>query len=708
MPPSDRKTDSTRNFTGIALHLFPLGERSFARPMTRPFKPLAALPFICAFVGAQTAAPRVIEAPVFEVTTTRLTTTTASPTTTVNLSSETFQPDFALPALAAEIAGFTVGNNQSRSFTDTFAIRGLTNTPIFGAPAVTVYLDDLPLGSGFTFPSDLTGFTQAELLRGPGAGTRFGRSGPGGILLLSTPETGSQAGGSLTLSAGDYRHLAAAYTAHSARHAKGDAYVAATWSERDGYVTNTTLNEDVDYRETLTALARLRWRPTETLEITFLAQALQARDGAQPLVPLGGPYHAVQRSAEGVTEMGSFHAALTAAFDLASGRLTATTGYTDWDMGPYSNTLDFGFAELGNGSTLRQQNLSEEIIFTSAPGADLDWRIGVFLNEGQTNGGFVRQFGGFTFEESTYQFDVTDLAIFGEATFAATDALDLTLGLRAVSTEMDSARTEIVPAPGVTLATHESDALLPHLNVRYQVGLDTTAFANFAMGYKTGGFSAFTGNAALAPYDAEYTTAYEVGVTRASADGRYAATVRAYFYDIADYQIERSFATAPNGADDYLVVNADSAESIGGEIELSWRPAAGLFLAVAYGLTDTTLSNFIDPYSGDVFSGNRVPYVPSHDLHLRAHYQHHSGFYVGVNLTTLGRTYYTEAEDPTFAQSAYTLLDARLGYATDRYRIGLSGRNLTDEGYYSAITPGTFHGTPGAPRTWVGELTLLF
>jgi hypothetical protein len=307
--------------------------------MIRPFKLLAALPFSCAWVIAQTVTQPVIEAPVFEVTTTRLTTTTASPTTQLNLSAEITQPDFALPTIAAEIAGFAVGNNQSRSFTDTFAIRGLTNTPIFGAPAVTIYLDDLPMGSGFTFPSDLTGFSQAELLRGPGAGTRFGRSGPGGILLLSTPPTTDRASGSLAVSAGDYGHLAATYTASSSNHAKGDAYVAATYSERDGYVTNSTLNADVDYRETATALARFRWRPTETIELTLFGNFLQARDGAQPLVPLGGPLHEVQRSAEGVAELDSFNTALTAAFELPTGRLTTAPNYLQ-DNFPKKSTRD--------------------------------------------------------------------------------------------------------------------------------------------------------------------------------------------------------------------------------------------------------------------------------------------------------------------------------------------------------------------------------
>ena len=662
---------------------------------------------VAALATAQTATDPVVEAPVFEVITTRLTTTTASPATNLVLDTSSAPVEFALPAIATEIAGFSVGSNQSRSFTDTFAIRGLTNTPIFGAPAVTIYLDDLPLGSGFTFPSDLTGFNHAELLRGPGAGTRFGRSGPGGILLLSTPIGGGSATGSVTVSAGDHGTRAVNATASSGNAESVDAYVAASYRERDGYVRNTALNQDVDFNDTRSVLARFRARPADNIELTLLVNGLQARDGAQPLVPLFGPLYTVQRSAEGITELDTFNGSLTAALDTDHGRLTATTGYSRWDMGPYSNTLDFGFAELGNGSTLLQRNLSEEVIFTADEDADVAWRAGVFANDGRTNGSFTRDFGGFTFEQSDYQFDVLDLAAFGEATLSATDTLDVTVGLRLVRTEMDSVRVETIPVPQTTPAKHESEAILPHLNLRQTLSDGTLVFANVAMGYKTGGFSAFTGNAALAPYDAEYTTAYEAGVSHATDDGRYSVTLRAYLYDIDDYQIERSFATNAT-ADDYLVVNADSARSVGGELELAWRPLNGLELAASYGLTDTTLRGFTDPYSGDVFNGNRVPYVPAYDAHVRADYRHESGFYIGATVATIGKTYYTEAEDPTFLQDSYTLVSARLGYATDRYRIGVSGANLTEEEYYSAITPGTFHGTPGAPRTIVGEASLRF
>jgi iron complex outermembrane receptor protein len=100
--------------------------------------------------------------------------------------------------------------------------------------------------------------------------------------------------------------------------------------------------------------------------------------------------------------------------------------------------------------------------------------------------------------------------------------------------------------------------------------------------------------------------------------------------------------------------------------------------------------------------------VPTYDASLRADYRHRSGWFGGIELTSNGRTYYTEAEDITLGQKSYALLGAHLGYAAGRYRVTAYGENLTDVGYYSAITPGTGHGTPGAPITYGVEATLKF
>lgn len=606
-------------------------------------------------------------------------------------------------AVAERTANFFVADNGARSFNDVFALRGLTNTPIFGDPAVTVYLDDLPLGSGFTYPTDLTGFARAELHRGPGQNTVFGRAGSVGVLRLATPANSGSVSGQVRASAGNHEMRTVSAQLSTATGGAADAYVSAGWAARDGYIVNTQLDRTIDDKDARSALTRFRYRPNETTELTLLVAGFRARDGVQPLVPLAGPLFRVSRSAEGVTEVDAWNASLKAAFDTPLGLFSATTSFSDWDLGPYSNTLDFGFAELSNAVAQRQRTWSEELKLASSPRTALRWQAGAFFSDAQTEGAFVRAFGPMTYENSRYRIETRSLAAFGETTVDVGPALSLTAGLRAEHSRKTLDRRELVPVGQTMRRDRESTALLPKLAARYALDAETTLFGSVAAGYKPGGFSAFTGNAALAPFGPERTRAFEAGITRAAAQRRLEATARVFWYSITGYQIERSFATNAI-ADDYLVVNAPRARSLGGELELAWRPIDGLTLAADFGATDVTLREFRDPYTGARYDGRRAPSVPTHDASLRIDYRHSSGWFGGAELDVVGRTYFTEGEELAFGQRSYELLNARLGYATKQLSVTLFGANLTDETYYSAITPGTGHATPGAPRTYGVEV----
>lgn len=626
--------------------------------------------------------------------------------------------DNTLDTLAERAANFFVSSNGARSFTDVHALRGLANTPIFGPPAVTAYLDDLPLGPSFTFPTNLAGFTLADLLRGPGHATRYGAAGPGGILVLRTPEPGQSAGGELRADAGDHGARSVAASASTAAGGKIDAYASANWSERDGFIHNTTLDRDIDGQNGRSALVRLRTRPVAGTELTFLATALRARDGVQPLVPLGGPFFTVTRTAEGETDLDAFNAALTVARAMPLGRLTATAAVNSWELFPYSSTLAFRpGVELGNHVRQRQRTWHGEARLASDPAAPRAWLVGLYGNTGRTDGAFDRLFGPFPYERSSFRTDADTLAAFGEATFTVAPNLRLTAGLRAETVRRSLDRNELVPVPHRILLDHASAAWLPKLVLTWERDRTTTLFASLGAGWKPGGFSTFTGNQALAAFGPERTNALEAGATRTSAEGRLSTTVRAFWYDITGYQIERSFATSAL-TDDYLVVNAPRARSFGGELELKWHPADGLEVTAAIGETDVTLRKFTDPYTGVSYAGKHAPAVPGYDASLRIDYTQTQGdrhfgstprgWFVGGGVSGRGQVFYTEGEDPAFGQKPVWLLDAHVGYAGPRWRLTLYGRNLTDERYYSAITPGTGHGTPGAPRTSGVELTLRF
>ena len=633
---------------------------------------------------------------------------TESPATVSQI--EFTQQPFALATttgLAARSANFFIATNDAESFNDIFSLRGLTNTPIFGDPAISFYLDDLPLGSGFTFPVNLSGFARAELHRGPTQNTVFGRAGSAGVVTLATPSPGASPQSELRAIFGNYNARQVSADATTGSASSTDAYVNLNYAARDGYITNTTLGRDIDNKDSRSALIRVRARPNATSELTLLVTALRARDGVQPLVPLGGPLFSVDRQTEGLTHVDAWNAALSAAFVTPVGRLTATTSHNDWALGPYTSTLGFGFAELVNNVTQQQRTWSEEVKLVSDEKSPTPWKIGAFYSDSRTEGSFARIFGPYPYEQSDYRIANRNLAAFGEVTFRISPAINLTAGLRLEDSRKDFHRIETIPTPQIFTLQHGSSAWLPKLGLSYDASHDTQLFATVGAGFKPGGFSAFTGNRALAAFGPERTKTFEAGVTHASRDRTMAATFRVFYYDIDGYQIERSFATS-SVSDDYLVVNAPRARSLGGELELNWRPVTGLTLAADIGATDVTLRKFTDPYTGVSYAGNRAPAVPIFDASLRADYESSGGFFGGVELTANGRTYYTEAEDLMFGQRSFALLGAHLGYAHDKYRMTIYGQNLTDKEYYSAITPGTFHGTPGAPRTFGVEFGLRF
>lgn len=612
--------------------------------------------------------------------------------------------DQSTTALAARTDNLHLAAGGARSFTDILTLRGLANTPIFGDPAVTVYLDELPLGSGFTYPDLLTGLARAELLRGPRWGAEFGRAGPAGVLTLSTPSAPPN-GGEVRVAGGSRNERRVAATL-AARGGGVEAWLAGGHASRDGFVTNRTLGQTVGDQASSSGLARLRWRPTAVLELTALATGLRARDGAQPLVPLGGPFRVVERSAEGRIGLDAGNAALTAALTLPAGKLTATTSYTDWELHPYENTLAFGPAELGSRVAQRQRGWREEIRWAGAPDAVRPWRTGIFLSDTKTTGATDRNFGPFPFERSDYRIAARGAAAFGDVTWPLTPVLRLSTGLRVETARRRLRRAEEVPVVRALAARERAAALLPQVGLDYAPAGAWSFFATAGAGFKPGGFSAFTANPALAPFRAERTTAFEAGVARAPAGGAVRVAARVFWQEITDYQIERSFATGAD-ADDYLVVNAPRARANGAEVEATWRAWPGLTVEASAGLTRAILRNFTDPFTGRDLSGHRAPAVPTFDANVRADFEHRE-FFGGAELAVTGRTNYTEDGAAAFAQGTHGLLGARAGWKRGAWTVSVVGRNLTGRRYYGAITPGVGHGTPGEPRGWGAEAAWRF
>jgi iron complex outermembrane receptor protein len=611
-------------------------------------------------------------------------------------------PSAGLAELARHTAGLTVNDAGARGFGTITTLRGLGNTPFFSDSSVPVYLDDIPLASGFTFPTELYDFTSVAVHRGPQAATLFGRAGDAGVIQFASarPEAGNRS--RATFSAGNHGLLAARASLLSAPNADTEITAGFGASQRDGYIRNTQLNQDVDDRDSLSGRLKFTHRPATGTEVSLHLLGSRARDGAQALVPLGGSYDEVQRGQEGEADTDFTAAALGFSRDLDGGTLSSTTSWSRWDMSPYSNRLVvFGGADFDSAVTQSQRTFTEELRF-----AGPRWSGGALWSAGRTRGSTDRVFSGFPIEQSRFTSKAETMALFGRAPLAIAEGWTLTPGLRGERAAKKFTRVETIPGSTVITRNNDWSALLPSLAATRRIDDATDFSLSLARGFKAGGHSAYTGRADLSAFGPQRAWTAEAAFRTTVKESNLSYTARAYASRVTGYQIERSFAVPGSFTDEYLVVNADEARVLGFELESAWRPAPDWTVTLAASISRAELEQFTDPFTGATYSGNRAPYAPEGNGSLRIDYRPATGFFAGAGVTWTGKTYYDEQESAFLAQRSYSLLEADAGYAFARGEVRLFGRNLGGEEYYSSITPGVGHATPGAPLTWGVELSV--
>lgn len=637
------------------------------------------------------------------------------PAMSINGSAGThsLQPSVVAPVITADAssgfaeaarytAGFSINDAGARGFGQTTTLRGLGNTPFFSDSSSPVYLDDIPLGSAFTFPTDLYDFSSLSIHRGPQAAMQFGLAADGGVIQLvsAPPEPGIS--GRVNVTAGNYGLLAFGASVQSApAGGKSDITAGISTSQRDGYIHNSQINQDVDDRESVAGRVRFRYRPVEDLEISVHVLGQRSRDGAQALVPLGGPLYEVQRSKEGESDTDFGAGALTVTRKLDDAALSSTTSYSSWELTPYNNRLDFFGADFDSALTQSQRTFAEELHYNSEPLSG-----GLFYSNGRTRGSTDRVFGGFPVERSGFTTDTEMIALFGKANFTPAAGWIVTPGLRAERSSKDFVRTETVPTSQVYARSNDWTAFLPSLAVTRRFDATTDLTVTLSRGFKPGGYSAFTSRADLTTFDPQTTWGLEAAFSASPRNTNFSYTARAYAYRVSGYQIERSFAVPAASTDEYLVVNADRARVLGFELESVWRPLRDVTATLAASVARATLNDFTDPFTGASYSGNQAPYVPHGNGGLRVEYHPALGFFAGAGVTWTGTTYYDEQETGMFSQRAYGLLEGQAGYTFSRGSVTVFGRNLGDREYYSSITTGVGHATPGAPMTWGARLDL--
>jgi iron complex outermembrane receptor protein len=365
---------------------------------------------------------------------------------------------------------------------------------------------------------------------------------------------------------------------------------------------------------------------------------------------------------------------------------------TDGDGGPMS--LMAGFHRQGS------TQYTEELRIDSLRGADWRFAGGAFVatKTSHLTSGFTNLTSNYT-DQKVADLGYQDFALFAEVGRHLYKSLEATAGLRF---DLDARSID---------RSHQTMAMPPdmHLNdtfsgVQPKAGLDYAVetgagtivpFASVTRGYKSGGYSYQADNPDVARFAPARSWQYQMGAKSAWWDGRVRADAAVFDNEVNDYQVYR-------GVDPFNVtlVDAQHVRTRGFELETSAEPAKNLRLGAAFGLTDASFTEFVDP-NGKKLTDNKVNLVPKNQLSANAQYMFDFGLFGRAELTRVGGYYYDDAN--TGKTSPYTLENLRLGYKHPSFETYLFANNLSDQRYFPLAFPtmsGTFSGVVGNPRTF--------
>ena len=684
--------------------------------------------------------------------------------------------------ISANVAGFNVQNlgpGQSQ-----VAMRGISSGQIVrDQPGVKeqvgIYLDDSVISlSLFTPDLDLFDMNRVEVLRGP-QGTLFGSGSLSGTVryITNQPRIGvSDSVAEFGLSTitdggvGGSAKVATNVPLGDSSALRVTAWYTSYGGFMDALQPDFRVDEDVNTGDRTGVRLAIRSQPNDKVTITprIIYQELDM-DGwnridvfnilANPFTTSRPPVTLGERQLftqlEEKTTDDFLLADLNIEVDLGNMTFTSITSYTDRDIlvlrdataltasitggtipfGPEIYTLDGPLDDTTTISTLTQE-------FRLAGGNDrTDWVIGAFYSDIDrdyrqnllvsgfealsgipTAGNFIANTDELFKSDLRYQFE--QLALFGEVTYAVTDRLDITGGLRFY--DFDESRSQVFDGifadPGPSAGSTTADGIAPRIIASFKLNDNTTLNAQAAKGFRLGGINDPLNVPLCTPEDLaifdgfgtwqdEEVWNYELGSKSTIMGGRGTFNIAAFMMDISDLQ-----ATITAGScSSRLVFNVPDSQSQGIELEVAAAPSTNFDFAISASYTDSELESEAAGDISGISPGNRLPTVPEFQGaaagtwqwrmpkerlgYLTAVYQH-----VGSRFTQVGDyadgfgtvdmlTFPGVIGGPLTQQfftfnpelPSYDLLNLRLGVSSTQWDIALFVNNVTDEIAFLAL-----------------------
>ncbi|NRB68833.1 MAG: TonB-dependent receptor [Vibrio sp.] len=550
--------------------------------------------------------------------------------------------------------GLMIQTRGNRTYANT-TVRGVSS-PDYYSPTISIYVDGVLQDSAF-LTQQLLNVEQVELLRGP-QGTLYGGNAQGGVINITTKKATDET-------------LASAGVTYSNRSQQLDGSAAVAISETtyadvairslkdEGNIRHIPSNtDDANETEDFSGTARFHYLPEQSpLSLTFSVSSAHL-DSHEEWYLTQEEYNN-KATSQDIPELkrvvNSY--ALNVGYDLGATQLTSITAYQNRNI----DRLYIG------GKWVEDQNtFSQEIRANTRFNDDLSALIGGYYENRRfdVNAGAHNDI-----KADTY-------ALFGQATYALTQSVDFTGGLRAsrFSSKSDFGGNSLRKIDSYQSETSES-VVSPKAALGWQVDEDSRIFASITSGYRPGGFSPVPSSSdAKNGYDAEKSLNGELGWRTILLDQTLHFSGALYWIDTKDIQL---YTGTPNSQ---VLTNMGDAQSKGIELDLAYYPTDDLTLTLGATFGQSTFES-----GNNGIQGNTLPYAPDTTAVAGLEYYLPQTWVEGdisiiTNARYTSKIYFDESN--TVAQDGYALVDLAIQYAiNDNLSFRLFSHNLTDKEY---------------------------
>jgi iron complex outermembrane receptor protein len=575
--------------------------------------------------------------------------------------------------LADAIPNFTVFNEGTRTIS-TPSMRGLHADLQIQTVSTGLYIDGVPVTVPAGYDNQMLSIERVEVLRGP-QGTLYGKGAQNGAINIITKQPGNDFEGKIAAQGGrwlsgdtDDEFIGKLNMNLSGPIVEDKLFysVIGQYSQRDGFIQNTTTGRAANDREDWLGRVNLLWTPTEDLDVSFVASHTEFDDGDVSANVASATDRTVSSNFQGFNKLTDQAQSMKIGYAINE-KLTLTSVTTNSKF-EFDNRQDWDFtaAPLFDLRPRREYKTTSQEVRLDYSSEGLKWLVGLYYDKNSIDLDLDRVVFGTPSSLFQYQ-EGNTFALFTNVTYPLTERLSLVGGLRYEKEEQDF--------EGSTLPSKldESwDAVTPKVALNYRVRPNVTTYISAAKGYRPGGINWFAPGTDTRFFDPEELWSYEIGLKSFWLNGNLTLNAALYYIDISDMQVTEAITPVTT-----VTANAAEATSKGIELEMTAWLSDRWSVMLGYGYNDITFDEFSDAL-GD-YKGNTAPYAPEYTYNVGAQYKHPRGFYGRVDLIGRGKMYNDKAN--MFPMDGYELVNLKMGYEAEAFDVYLYGKNVFDKEY---------------------------